>query len=260
MKIGRRSLITFIKKILSIDNYKAITKFKNVHEKVFKSIYQEIFSSGKFPRKIKFKTPIGKFEIEIYSAQDFSTFNLVFCREDYYTPKNFEVVVDIGSNIGSSAIYWLTRNNHSKIYCYEPSTSNFEKLKNNLRGFNSRCFLYKQAVSNFNGVGYLNLEKTGTYSSLNIKKENHEFCDKEKVEVININDCLKKILEENDRIDILKIDNEGEELKTVSSIDNRYWQFIRSISVDGDNVSKYVPADFKNNIVGSAQRFYRTNN
>ena len=257
MKIGRRNLLTFIKRIFSIDNYRAIIKFKDVHEQTFKSIYQEVFSSGKFPRKIKFKSPTGKFEIESYSAQDFSTFNLIFCREDYYTPENFKIVVDVGSNIGFSAMYWLTRNTYNKVYCYEPSTINFRKLEKNLEIFKSRCFLYNEAVSNYNGFGYLNLEKTGTYSSLNVIKKNLEYFDREKIKVISINDCLEKILKENKEIDILKIDNEGEELKTVSSISKDYWKYIRSISVDGVDVCEYIPSNFTSDIVGSAQRFYK---
>ena len=59
------------------------------------------------------------------------------------------------------------------------------------------------------------------------------------------------------KIDILKIDNEGEELKTVSSINKDYWKYNRSISVDGSNVNKYIPSNFKNTTVGSAQRFYK---
>ena len=257
MKIGRRNLTTFIKRIFSKHNYRAILKFKDVHEQTFKSIYQEIFSSGEFPRKIKFKSPTGKFEIKIYSPQDFSTFNLIFCREDYYTPENFKIVVDIGSNIGSAAMYWLTRNTYNKVYCYEPSIINFKKLEKNLEIFKSRCFLHNEAISDYNGFGYLNLEKTGTYSSLNVIKKNYEYFDKEKVKVIDINNCLEKIIKENKEVDILKIDNEGEELKTVSSINKNYWKYIRSISVDGDNVCEYIPSNFTSTIVGSAQRFYR---
>ena len=58
----------------------------------------------------------------------------------------------------------------------------------------------------------------------NLVKEQNKFVtkfgllDKEKVKVIDINDCLEKVIKENNAIDILKIDNEGEELKTVSSI------------------------------------------
>ena len=44
---------------------------------------------------------------------------------------------------------------------------------------------------------------------------------------------------------ILKIDNEGEEINTISSIDTSFWKFIKCVNVDGDNVRKYVPSDFK---------------
>ena len=92
---------------------------------------------------------------------------------------------------------------------------------------------------------------------MNVIKKDHQYFDKEKVNVVSINDCLEKILKENNEIDILKIDNEGEELKTVSSINKNYWKYIRSISVDGDNVCEYIPSNFTSTIVGSAQRFYR---
>ena len=76
MRIGKRNLSTFLKRISSLENYKAITKFRKVHINPLKSFYQEIFSTGTYPQKIKFKTPTGQHEIEIYSPADFSTFNL----------------------------------------------------------------------------------------------------------------------------------------------------------------------------------------
>ena len=72
-----------------------------------------------------------------------------------------------------------------------------------------------------------------------------------------LNKNIKKILKENNKIDILKIDNEGEELKTVSSINKNYWKYIKSISVDGVDVCGHIPSNFTSTIVGSAQRFYR---
>ncbi len=257
MKIGRRDIFIFLKRIFSIENYKAFMRFKDVHTQPIKSVYQEIFSSGKYPRQIKFKSPTGIYEVKVYFPSDFSTFNLIFCRQDYYTPNNFKTVVDIGSNIWLSAIYWLTRNRYCKIYCYEPSTTNFKKLKDNLKIFDSRCFLNNLAVSNYDGVGYLNLEKNGIYSSLNVKNDSYDYTGKEKCKIIDINKCLEKILIDNSEIDILKIDNEGEELKTVSSISKDYWKYIKSISVDGVDVCEYVPSNFTSDIVGSAQRFYK---
>ncbi len=257
MKIGKRNVSTFLKRISSLENYKAIAKFSNVHINPLKSIYQEIFSAGTYPKKIKFKTPTGQFEVEIYSPADFSTFNLIFCREDYYCPKNFNTVVDIGSNIGLSCIYWLTRNSHCKVYSYEPSTTNFNRLEKNLNYFKNRCKLNNFAISDYNGSGYLHLEKDGVYSSLKINDEKLEYLNKEKCKIVHINQCLEEILKNNDEIDILKIDNEGEEVKTVSSINKSFWKFIKCINVDGNNVRKYIPSNFKLSIIGSAQRFYQ---
>lgn len=257
MRIGKRNLSTFLKRISSLENYKAITKFRKVHINPLKSFYQEIFSTGTYPQKIKFKTPTGQHEIEIYSPADFSTFNLIFCRQDYYFPKNFNSVIDIGSNIGLSSIYWLTRNSHCKVYCYEPSTVNFYRLKKNLESFKNRCTLNNLAVSNYNGSGDLHLEKYGVYSSLKIRDKEKEYLNKEKCQIVHINQCLEEVLKNNDEVDILKIDNEGEEVKTVSSINKSFWKFIKCINVDGNNVREYIPSNFKLSVVGSAQRFFR---
>ena len=112
-------------------------------------------------------------------------------------------------------------------------------------------------MSNYDGVGYLNLEKNGIYSSLNVKNDSYDYTGKEKCKIIDINKCLEKILIDNSEIDILKIDNEGEELKTITSINKHFWKFIKCINIDGVNARKYVPSNFKSNIVGSAQRFYK---
>tara|TARA_Y100000590_G_scaffold13002_1_gene15797 strand:- start:2253 stop:3029 length:777 start_codon:yes stop_codon:yes gene_type:complete len=258
MKIGRRNIGIFLARSFSVQNWKAMTMFKKVHTEPLKSIYQELFSAGKYPRLIKFKSPTGLHEVKLYSPNDFSTFNLIFCRQDYFTTNNFKTVVDIGSNIGISAVFWLTRNYQSKVYCYEPSSANYKRLKFNLQSFKSRFFLNNCAVSNYNDFAYLNLEKNGVYTSLNKKDKKHDYIGKEKCEVVDINKCLEKILKENSIIDILKIDNEGEEINTISSIDTSFWKFIKCVNVDGDNVRKYVPSDFKSDKIGSAQRFYKT--
>ena len=133
MKIGRRNIGIFLARSFSVQNWKAMTMFKKVHTEPLKSIYQELFSVGKYPRLIKFKSPTGLHEVKLYSPNDFSTFNLIFCRQDYFTTNNFKTVVDIGSNIGISAVFWLTRYYQSKVYCYEPSSANY-KIRATLNG------------------------------------------------------------------------------------------------------------------------------
>jgi hypothetical protein len=48
---------------------------------------------------------IKNFKIKIYSVDDFSTLNLVFCRQDYINLNNKRIVVNIGSNIGITTLY-----------------------------------------------------------------------------------------------------------------------------------------------------------
>ena len=254
--IGKRSLITFIKRILEFQNYIAIGKFFNIHKNPLHAIFSEIFSSGKYPKLLHFNSPTGTSKVKIYSAYDFSTFNLIFCRGDYLFHENYKIVLDIGSNIGLSAIYWLTRSNETIVYCYEPSSENFKKLKNNLKQFKSRSFVYKNAISSKNFSAYLNLEKSGIYNSLTYQK-GLNFKKKEKCKVLSINSCIEKILNKHGKIDIIKIDNEGEELKTVASINKKFWNFIDCLNVDGKSVRKFVPKNFSYSKVGSAQRFYR---
>ena len=49
-KIGKRSLITFIKRLFEIQNYKAIINFFHVHQKPLVALLNEVFSLGKDPK------------------------------------------------------------------------------------------------------------------------------------------------------------------------------------------------------------------
>ena len=254
LKIGKRSLFTFIKRLFEIENYFAIIKFFKVHQKPFTAIFDEIFSLGNYPKLLYFNSPTGKAKVKIHSHHDFSTFNLIFCREDYFYRKKHKIVLDIGSNIGLSAIYWLTRNNETIVYCYEPSSENFEKLKENLETFEGRFFIYKNAISSESFSSYLNLEQSGVYNSLNNEKGSN-FQKKEKCEVLSINSCIENIIKKHGKIYIIKVDNEGEEVKTVKSIDKQFWSSVDCLNVDGKSVREFVPRIFNYSKVGSAQRF-----
>ena len=256
LRIGKRNLHTFIKRVLKVENYLAIIKFFSIHKNPLTAIFNEIFSTGNYPKLLNFNSPVGKANVKVYSHHDFSTFNLIFCRQDYLYKKKHKIILDIGSNIGLSAIYWLTRNDQTIVYCYEPSSKNFEKLKENLKKYEGRFFIYKNAISSENFSGYLNLEGTGVYNSLNDSKGKN-FYNKEKCEVLSINSCIEKIIKKHRKIDIIKIDNEGEEVKTVQSIDKKFWDSIDCLNVDGKSVQEFIPRIFNYSKVGSAQRYYK---
>ena len=253
--IGKRKLGTFFQRALKIENFCALINFFKVHRNPIKSVFKEVFSLGKYPIKLFFNTPIGVKNVTIYSANDFSTFNLIFCRKDYHISKKDRIILDIGSNIGLSTVYWLTRNNENIVYCYEPSSQNFKRLKKNLKQFKSRIFLKKKAVSNKNFKSFLKIEKSGVYNSLTLKIEKINQKNVEECNVIDINSCIKRIVSKHKKIDMIKVDNEGEEVRTVSHINKKYWKYINCINIDGKTVSKYVPKNFKLTRRGSAQRY-----
>ena len=100
-KIGKRDFSTFIKRIFKIENYLSIIRFFSIHKKPLKRIVNEILSSGTYTKSLRFNTPTGTHQTRLYSPDDFSTFNLIFCRKDYLHKNKHKVILDIGSNIGA---------------------------------------------------------------------------------------------------------------------------------------------------------------
>lgn len=131
LRLGKRSFKEVINQIFSISIFYTIYNFFIIHKNPILALFNEFFSCGIYPKIIQIKN----FKIKIYSVDDFSTLNLVFCRQDYINLNNKHIVVDIGSNIGISTLYWLHNDPNCKIYCYEPSTINFKRLSFNLKKF-----------------------------------------------------------------------------------------------------------------------------
>ena len=69
------------------------------------------------------------------------TVNEVFCRQDYGADASIRAVVDVGSNIGISALYFLTRSPDCRAWLYEPVPRNVERLRGNLAGYEDRYAL-----------------------------------------------------------------------------------------------------------------------
>jgi FkbM family methyltransferase len=252
MKIGRRKLIQFRRRLLDAKNYGAVLRFFRVHARPFRILADEVFSLGTYPRTIVLQTPTGPASVQLFSAADLSTLNLIFCRQDYFVPEDSRVVVDIGSNIGLSALFWLTRNRSAYVYCYEPAPTSYQRLLDNLQPWQGRFVAHRQAVSDFTGVGQLGLEASGVYSSLDRSSPESVPC-----EVVHINDVLGPVIRQHGQIDVLKVDSEGHELRTVQALAPEYWKHIRCLNIDSDRARSLVPGEFDYSHVGSAGRFVR---
>jgi FkbM family methyltransferase len=252
MRIGRRRLTGFGKRLLDGSNYSAVPRFFRVHRHPVRVLIQDVFSIGSYPRTLAVKTPTGVVSAQLFSPADLSTLNLVFCRQDYYLPEDTKVVVDIGSNIGLSSMYWLTRNRESRVYCYEPAPTSYERLLGNLRPFEGRFEAHCEAVSNFHGSASLGIEASGVNSSLERKS-----ADSVKCQVVHINEVLEPVLRRHGRIDVLKVDSEGHEFRTFQAVDQEYWKHIRCINVGCHGVAESIPKDYRYSKLASAERYWR---
>jgi len=252
MKIGRRGIGEFGRRLMDGNNYRAIPRFFQVHRHPMRVVFEEVLSLGAYPRTMAIETPVGRIDVQLFSPADLSTLNLIFCRRDYYVPDNTRIVVDVGSNIGLSALFWLTRNDQSYVYCYEPAPASYDRLVRNLHSFEHRFAARREAVSNFTGSATLGLEASGVYSSLELSSGHSVTC-----QVVHINEVLDPVIRRHGQIDVLKVDSEGHELRTLEAIAPEHWASIRCINVDCRGASEFIPREFNRSRVASAERFWR---
>ena len=122
-----------------------------------------VFEVGNYPKQIFVRTPLGLQSATAFSHHDLITLIECFGKLDYQAPKDISVVVDFGSNIGVSALYFLTRNTNSKVYLFEPVPRNVERLRENLKGFESRYELKECAIGVEEGHLDFACDDTGRY-------------------------------------------------------------------------------------------------
>ena len=199
-------------------NYRTLRRSFRTYGNPISTLYRYVTNRGDYPAEIAVRTPVGPVKVATPSFHDLRTINEVFCRGDYAVGSDVKVVVDVGANIGISALYFLTRNNHSRVYCFEPSPINTPRLRERLAPFGDRVVISEQALSDRDGFFEFNAEPVGRYSGLVIPDYSRELVNVVQVETLNISDALERILEAEPFIDVLKIDTEGTEESILRSI------------------------------------------
>jgi FkbM family methyltransferase len=244
--LGNRSLTQILKGITGRQHYIALGNMFRNYPNFLENTYRYLTAKGEYPYNIKVRTPVGLVEIALYTHHDILTVNEIFCRLDYPADEQTRVVVDLGSNIGVSGLYFLTRNNISKCYLFEPDQRNIEKLKTNLSNFSDRYVFHGNAVSYESGQLEFGIEPTGRYGGIGVATEKTITVD-----CLDINQVLKSILAEEDHIDILKIDTEGVEIRTVEAIDKDLLKRIKKIYLEAKPERELHPDMFTQKQYGS---------
>lgn len=229
MQIGQRDVKTIARALFQKQHYIALGNMMRLYPNSLEILGRYLFAYGSYPSQVHVRTPLGQVSATLYSHDDLLTLNEIFCREDYDAGFKAKVIVDIGSNIGLSALYFLTRNTTSFVYLYEPVPMNIKRLKHNLASFQQRYSLCEGAVACHQGKVEFGTEPTGRYGA--IGKETGVSIE---VDCFDINAVLANILGKEGRIDILKIDIEGEELSVIRAIDNQYLPLIGRIYAEAN--------------------------
>jgi hypothetical protein len=164
--LGARSPRRILAAAFQKQHYIALINMGRLYPRFLENLWRYLTGRGRYPYDIRVRTPVGTVGIRLYSHHDLLTVNEVFCRLDYHADASLRYVVDLGSNIGISALYFLTRNTEAKCVLYEPDPRNVERLRQNLRGLENRYTLVQAAVSDESGQVEFAVEPTGRYGAI----------------------------------------------------------------------------------------------
>lgn len=171
------------------------------------------------------KSFINNICIESNSAS-FPAFRDIFRDENYKTNLNGEnlVVMDCGANIGCSAIYFATSyNNVKRIYCYEPVKENIEYLKKNINTNNlkDKIIIIQKGISNKNELVNFTIEGVTSH-----KTKGKGI----KVELLNFDNEIKKIINKEGKLDLIKLDIEGAEKEILKK--SKYLNKVKNLIIE----------------------------
>jgi FkbM family methyltransferase len=236
--LGGREPSLVLSEVVQRENYVALWRMLRRYPGPGKNLGRYFFGWGEYPYRCRVRTPRGEVAPTLYSHHDMWTVNEVFCREDYAAGPSLRVVVDIGSNIGISALYFLTRNPTAHVFLYEPDPRNVARLRQNLRGYEGRYTVHEEAVSDFSGTVSFGVEQTGRYGGIGL-----ELDEQIAVPCSDINDVLRAVLARRPRVDILKVDSEGHEHRTIRAISPELARRVTTIYYEAGGSSERLRPD-----------------
>jgi FkbM family methyltransferase len=162
------------------------------------------------PRRLAL--PLGRYgRLHVADAADLAAVEEVLLEREYDVPglERAEVIVDLGSHIGTSIAFFHARYPEARIYGFEPDPATFAKLEANVAGLD-RVTVQQAAVGDAAGESVLYASPYSLASSLVASDGDRRPMPVRTVTV----DALGL-----DRIDLLKVDVEGAERHVLAGAD-----------------------------------------
>ena len=177
-----------------------------------------------------FNTKSG-IKIKIRSnSTDLDTFSLIWLLKEYnkhgFKIEKNDIIIDIGAHIGIFSLYANQFCKNGKIFCYEPSTENYELLQSNIsQNQIKNIFPNNFAVSQSNDSVKLYISPDNTA---------HSIYDSTSKSIQVKSRTLQNIFDSNklEICDYLKLDCEGAEYEIIESLPNEYFKKIKQIYIE----------------------------
>jgi FkbM family methyltransferase len=197
------------------------------------SLYQRIaenlqYISPGFYKKRFFKS-LNNLNKDNFSVRNIEP-ELVWIKE--FLPKN-AIIFDIGANVGTFLYQLENKLDHEQIYAFEPNKKLYRRLKRLFPGMR----VFPLALSDENTtaefkVPVISGKTVASRGTLNTsyKEKGEERSYTEKVKVIRLDDWAA--IEHFNRLDFIKIDVEGNEMKTLSGAREVICRFLPVLMVE----------------------------
>lgn len=247
MKIGNRNLGRIFRALFRAEYYTALYKSFWLYAEPIDGLKRYILEAGSYPCKINVRIGKGWREIGLYSTYDMKTLNEIFARGDYRLNIEDGVIVDFGSNIGLSGLYFLSLHPNVRVHLVEPVPQNIQRLKEQLAGFEDRYVLHECAIGVQDGEVEFATEPSGRFGGIADKVDSDTWSDGGgdilRVPCADAERMLQEILAAEGEIAALKIDVEGMEQALLDHVSKETLGKIQKIFVelpgDGPSISGF---------------------
>lgn len=181
-------------------------------------------------------TKLGKYLVSFPNSKEYHKLKKEIWGEEIYhfessNPSPF--IIDIGSHIGISVLYFKNLYPNSSILAFEPNPISFQFLEENVtQNALENVTLINEGVSSNIGERILYIDNTDSQWNSNSSFLQNSWNGKENTKKITVKSTrLDRYLENINCIDMLKIDTEGSELEILTS-HKKFLRLVENISLE----------------------------
>jgi FkbM family methyltransferase len=252
MALGGRSPSTLLAGALRWRNYRGLIEAFRRYASPLSDLRRYVAGTGTYPYRCRIRTRGGLVCPTLYSHHDMLTVHEVFCRRVYPVDPASAVIVDVGANIGISALYFLTEAPHSRCHLFEANPALIGRLRGNLGELSPRVVVNELALATFDGRAEFGLEKTGRYGGIGVPAPATI-----EVPCRSATGALEQVLAAEGEIDLLKLDVEGIELDLLRSLPGSVLDRIHAIHVETESPHNPLPGSFEMKRTGLVSSLFK---